>query len=187
MGVVYEAQQENPRRRVAIKVARTGGATGERARRFELEAQLLARLRHPGIAQIFDAGTTSPEDGARPFFVMEFVEGASLTDHARAQLATARAKLQLMVAVCEAVAFAHGEGVVHRDLKPDNVLIDAAGKPKVLDFGVAKVEAAGGFGADDSAHRSRLASFGTLGYMAPEQLGGKTEGSVPKPTSTRSA
>ncbi len=178
MGVVYEARQENPRRRVAIKVARTGGATDERARRFGLEAQLLARLDHPGIARIIEAGTTSPESGARPYFVMEFVEGQSLTDHARAHLHTAREKLELMARVCEAVGFAHRHGVIHRDLKPDNVLIDASGTPKVLDFGVAKVETAGGFGADTlRTLEGRI--IGTLGYMAPEQLAGRTEGLAP--------
>lgn len=179
MGVVYEAQQAHPQRRVAIKVARAGETTGERARRFELEAQLLARLRHPGIAQIIEAGTTAPEAGAQPFFVMEFVEGQPLVAYALAHLPTVRAKLELMVRVCEAVAFAHHSGVIHRDLKPDNVLIDATGLPKVLDFGVAKVEAAGGFGAATlRTEAGRI--IGTLGYMAPEQLGGKTEGLGPE-------
>lgn len=178
MGVVYEARQENPARRVAIKVGRVGGPTGERARRFELEAQLLARLRHPGIAQIIEAGTTSAEAGAQPFFVMEFVEGQSLTDYASSHLHSADEKLQLMVRVCDPVAFAHSQGVVHRDLKPDNVLLEVGGTPKVLDFGVAKVEAAGGFGAATMRTEAGRV-IGTLGYMAPEQLGGTTDGLGP--------
>ncbi|MHC5062767.1 MAG: bifunctional serine/threonine-protein kinase/formylglycine-generating enzyme family protein [Planctomycetota bacterium] len=174
MGVVYEAQQEHPQRRVAIKVARTGSTTSERARRFELEAQLLARLSHPGIAQIIEAGTTSPEAGAQPYFVMELVEGQPLTAYAVEHLPSTRKKLELMLRVCAAVAFAHEQAVVHRDLKPDNVLIDAGGQPKVLDFGVAKVEAAGGFGAATLRTEAGRV-IGTLGYMAPEQLGGKSE------------
>ncbi|HEX5054826.1 MAG TPA: bifunctional serine/threonine-protein kinase/formylglycine-generating enzyme family protein [Planctomycetota bacterium] len=177
MGIVYEARQEHPDRRVAIKIAQSG-ATGERARRFELETQLLARLDHPGIAKVFAAGTTGPEDGERPFIVMEFVEGQRLTDYAREHLDSARGKLELVVAVCEAVGFAHRQGVVHRDLKPDNVLIDPAGKPKVLDFGVAKVAAAGGFGAA-TLRTEAGCILGTLGYMAPEQLAGETEGLGP--------
>ena len=173
MGDVYEGRQENPDRRVAIKVARTAGMTGEARRRFELEAQLLARLSHPRIAQIIEAGTTGADSGSQPFFVMEFVEGLSLTDHAAAHLPDARARLELMVALCETIGFAHRQGVIHRDLKPENVLIDSGGAPKVLDFGVAKVESAGGFGlATMRTEAGRV--VGTLGYMAPEQLAGTT-------------
>lgn len=174
MGVVYEAAQEHPARRVAIKLAHSGRASGERAKRFELEAQLLARLRHPGIAQIIQAGTTAADDGARPFFVMEFVEGRPLLEFAVAQAPTTTAKLELMIRVTEPIVFAHRHGVIHRDLKSDNILIGADGLPKVLDFGVAKVEAAGGFGAATLRTEAGRV-IGTIGYMAPEQLGGETE------------
>jgi formylglycine-generating enzyme required for sulfatase activity len=178
MGTVYEAHQDHPERRVAIKVASVGGTTSERSRRFQLEVQLLARLQHPGIAQILAAGTTSPASGAQPFFVMEYVEGLSLTDYATQHLHSAREQLELMVSVCRAVAFAHSQGVTHRDLKPDNVLVEANGQPKVLDFGVAKVEAAGGFGAATlRTETGRI--LGTMGFMAPEQLSGKTDGLGP--------
>jgi formylglycine-generating enzyme required for sulfatase activity len=178
MGTVYEAHQNHPERRVAIKVANVGGTTSERSRRFQLEVQLLARLQHPGIAQILAAGTTSPASGAQPFFVMEYVEGLSLTDYATQHLHSAREQLELMVSVCRAVAFAHSQGVTHRDLKPDNVLVEANGQPKVLDFGVAKVEAAGGFGAATlRTETGRI--LGTMGFMAPEQLSGKTDGLGP--------
>ncbi len=179
MGDVYEAWQKNPERRVAIKVARTTGTTGESARRFELEAQLLARLSHPRIAQIIEAGTTTTDAGAQPFFVMEYVEGQSLKDYATAHLTDTRSRLELMVALCEAVGFAHGQGVIHRDLKPDNVLIGDDGLPKVLDFGVAKVESAGGFGAATlRTEAGRI--IGTLGYMAPEQMAGTSDGLGPQ-------
>jgi len=179
MGLVYEARQEKPARRVAIKLARVGGTTTESARRFALEAQLLARLDHPGIAQIIEAGTTRPEAGAQSYFVMQLVEGPSLVDYARAHCLSARKRLELVVRICEAVGFAHRKGVIHRDLKPGNVLVDADGSPRVLDFGVAKVEAAGGFGAATlRTETGRI--IGTLGYMAPEQLGGKTEGLGPE-------
>ena len=178
MGVVYEAEQEQPRRRVALKVAKVSGAMGERAQRFALEAQLLARLEHPGIARIIEAGTTGTEAGARPFFAMEFVEGQPLTDFAVAHLQTSGDKLALMVSVCDAVGYAHRQGVIHRDLKPDNVFVDAEGRPKVLDFGVAKVQAAAGFGAATLRTEAGRV-LGTLGYMAPEQLGGETEGLGP--------
>ncbi len=179
MGVVYEAVQEQPARRVAIKVARISGTTGERARRFQLEGQLLARLNHPGIAQIIEAGTTNLEVGAQPYFVMEFVDGQSLAEHAAAHLPTTLAKVALMARVCEAVGFAHERDVIHRDLKPDNVLIAANGQPKVLDFGVAKVESAGAFGAATLRTEAGRV-LGTIGYMAPEQLGGKSAGLGPQ-------
>jgi len=174
MGVVYEAEQENPARRVAIKLSRVGSTTGERAHRFRLEAQLLARLQHPGIGQIIEAGTTPPEEGAQSFIVMEYLEGQSLTAYADEHLHSTREKIELMLSVCEAVGFAHGRGVVHRDLKPDNVIVQADGTPKILDFGVAKVEEAGLFGAATLRTEDGRV-LGTMGYMAPEQLGGRTQ------------
>lgn len=178
MGAVYEAWQEHPARRVAIKVAHVGGAlTSERVRRFHLEAQLLARLHHPGIARIIASGTTAPEAGGRPFLVMEYVAGRSLTDHARGLPGTPE-RLALLVEVCKAVAYAHQHGVIHRDLKPDNILVEPDGTPRVLDFGVARVQEAAGFGvATLRTEAGRI--FGTIGYMAPEQLAGVTDGLGP--------
>ena len=174
MGVVYEGRQEQPSRRVAIKVARSTSTSQEHAKRFALEAQLLARLEHPGIAQIIEAGTQPAEQGAQPFFVMEYVEGEAVTKFAETQGLSLREKLELIVRVAEPVAFAHAQGVIHRDLKPDNILIGRDGAPKVLDFGVAKVEAAAGF--DAATMRTEVGRvIGTLGYMAPEQLAGESD------------
>lgn len=171
MGDVYEAEQENPRRRVAVKVARGSEASTELTRRFELEVSLLARLRHPRIAQIIEAGTAAGAMGPEPFFVMEFVEGQTLRHYAEDHLLSVRAKIDLVSTICDAVASAHEQGVVHRDLKPDNLLVESDGQPKVLDFGIAKVEAAGGFGG--GTMRTEVGRvLGTLGYMAPEQLAG---------------
>lgn len=175
MGVVYLAQQENPRRRVALKVVRPGAATPAMLRRFEHEAQVLGRLQHPGIAQIFEAGTAEMAGGLRqPFLAMELVEGRVLTDYA-AQLDTP-ARLELMARICDAVDHAHQRGLVHRDLKPGNVLVvpqpggAAAGQPKVLDFGVARLLDADPMVTTMATGVGQL--VGTIAYMSPEQVAG---------------
>ena len=169
MGVVYEAEQESPRRRVALKLMR--GALGSgRERRFELEAAVLARLHHPNIAQLYSCGTCHGQAGEQPYFAMERIDGVDLRTYAaRARLDLA-ARLTLFAQVVDGVQHAHERGVVHRDLKPDNVLVDDHGTPKVLDFGVARA-------ADSSIDLASGATqagdlVGTLAYMAPEQLAG---------------
>jgi tetratricopeptide (TPR) repeat protein len=168
MGVVYLAQQDRPERTVALKVMKPGLASEERLRRFEREAEALGRLQHPGIAQIFEAGTADTGSGPRPFLAMEHVRGSSLLEHAR-DLGI-RARLELLARICDSVAHAHQKGVMHRDLKPGNILVDEAGQPKVLDFGLAR--------ATDvdletvSMRTGEGAVLGTLPYMSPEQLSG---------------
>jgi serine/threonine protein kinase len=125
---------------VAVKLLKRGTDTEEVLRRFQAERQILARLAHPNIAQLLDAGTT--EDGL-PFFVMEYVEGTRLTDFVRAGQLSVAARLQLFRKICGAVQFAHQNLVVHRDLKPGNILVTAEGEPKLLDFGIAKLLAPG--------------------------------------------
>ncbi|MCB9896427.1 MAG: protein kinase [Planctomycetes bacterium] len=169
MGVVYEGEQSNPRRRVAIKVLGAHMASGERARRFEREQEALARLQHPGIATILQAGRALTPAGERPWFAMELVDGSPITSHAAREGLSVPARLALLAELADAVHHAHEHGVVHRDLKPDNVLVDLRGRIKVLDFGVARV-------SEPSSVLQTLvtetgALVGTLAYMAPEQVG----------------
>ena len=170
MGIVYRAEQDSPRRQVALKVLRPGVATTAMVRRFEHEAELLGRLAHPGIARIFDAGTADEGHGAQPWLAMEWIRGVSLTEHAgRARLGV-RERLELMAKVCDAIQHAHQMGVVHRDLKPANILVDESGAPKVLDFGVARPTANE---PSDSSWRTAFGQLvGTLPYMSPEQVSG---------------
>ena len=114
-------------------------ATPELLRRFEHEADALARLHHPGIAQIFEAGTADAGVGSQPYFAMEFIRGEPLRDYAQAHGSTTRARLELIAKICDAVQHAHQQGVIHRDLKPGNILVDETGQPKILDFGVARL------------------------------------------------
>ena len=166
MGIVFEAEQPYPQRRVALKLLRATLASRDAERRFQREIQVLARLHHPGIARIFEAGVS--EDGV-PFFTMELVDGLSLVDHARAHGLDDRARVALVASVCDAIEHAHSRGVVHRDLKPDNVLVDTDGLPKVLDFGIAHAVLDKQVGTLQTATGMVL---GTLGAMSPEQATG---------------
>lgn len=173
MGAVYLAEQENPRREVAVKVVRPGVASAETLRRFELEAAVLGRLRHPGIAQIYDAGTYDDGTGPRPYFAMEYIEGEPLLEHARNHGLDTTARLRVFAQVCDAVHHAHQRGIIHRDLKPANILVDADGQPKILDFGVARA-------TDSDIQASTLHTdlgrlIGTVAYMSPEQVGGRAD------------
>src|SRR6185295_17830785 len=137
MGVVYLAEQDSPRRSVALKLLRFDAASPRQLERFEREAELLGRLTHPGIARVYEAGWAETETGRRPFFAMEFVEGQPLHEYVLEHDLDLAAKLALVSQIAEAAHYAHERGVVHRDLKPSNVLVDERGQPKVLDFGVA--------------------------------------------------
>lgn len=170
MGRVYEGRQAAPERDVAVKVLRGGFASASLVRRFEYEARVLARLRHPNIAQIFTFGTYDDGDGVVPFFVMEMIEAARpITRHTAETRLDVRGIVALFRRVCAAVAHGHQKGVIHRDLKPGNILVDAAGEPKVIDFGVARsIDPDHG----DPTQMTRAGDIvGTLRYMSPEQLG----------------
>lgn len=167
MGVVYLAEQDSPRRSVALKLLRFDTASPRQLERFEREAEILGRLSHPGIARVYEAGWTETETGRRPFFAMEFVEGRALLEYANENRLDLSARLELVCRVAEAAHYAHERGIVHRDLKPANVLIDARGEPRVLDFGVARP-----LGADSRATQPGQL-VGTLSYMSPEQASGQ--------------
>jgi hypothetical protein len=167
MGAVYEAEQDQPRRTVALKVIKPGLASPELLRRFAQESQALGRLQHPGIAQIYDAGTADTGYGPQPYFAMEFIRGEGLRDYAESHHLNTRQRLEIVVKVCEAVHHAHQRGLIHRDLKPGNILVDETGQPKILDFGVARV-------TDSDAQATMQTDVGqlvgTLAYMSPEQV-----------------
>ena len=162
MGTVYEAEQESPRRRVALKLI--SFSTPELLKRFEYEAEILGRLSHPGIAKIIEAGVA---DG-RPFFAMELIDGAPLTDFVRDAGLNPRARLELLARIADAVQHAHLQGVVHRDLKPGNILVEKDGTPRLLDFGVAKLTTPDARLTTLGTRAGQL--LGTLPYMSPEQF-----------------
>ncbi len=167
MGVVYLAEQESPHRTVALKVIRAGLTSTRMLRRFEHEAEVLARLHHPGIAQIYEAGTADTGLGVQPFFAMEYIQGPSLTSYVQSANLGVRERLQLIQQVCDAVQHAHQNGVIHRDLKPGNIVVDESGHPRILDFGVARA-------IDSDLATTTLRTLagqlvGTVPYMSPEQ------------------
>jgi tetratricopeptide (TPR) repeat protein/predicted Ser/Thr protein kinase len=167
MGAVYEAEQDQPRRLVALKVIRAGWASPELIRRFEQESQALGRLHHPGIGQIYEAGTAETPFGVQPYFAMELIHGTPLVQYAEEHKLNTHQRLELMIAVCEAVEHAHQRGIIHRDLKPGNIIVDETGQPKILDFGLARA-------TDSDAQATRQTDMGqilgTLAYMSPEQV-----------------
>jgi len=168
MGTVYQATQEHPRRVVALKLMKQGIASRSALRRFEYEGQILAHLRHSGIAQIFEAGAHRDENGATPFFAMEFIPNAKpITTFARENNLSIKKRLEMFVQLCEAVHHGHQKGVIHRDLKPGNILVDSSGHVKIIDFGVARC-------TDSDLAITTLQTdvgqlIGTLQYMSPEQ------------------
>ena len=164
MGVIYRARQRHSRRIVALKrILSYHADSQETLARFRREAQAAASLDHPNILPIFEV---SECDDGLPFFSMKFAGGGSLLDAAPALRGEPRRSVALMAKVARAVQYAHGQGILHRDLKPGNVLLDGRGEPLVSDFGLAKW-------LDTSSHLTRtLTIFGTPGYIAPEQVNG---------------
>jgi serine/threonine protein kinase len=182
MGTVYLAEDVELNRQVAIKVLSTPEMTDDLRRRMIREAQIIARLEHPGIVPVHDVG--SLPDG-RVYYAMKFVRGVRLDEYA-ANTSSTKERLRKFQAVCDAVAFAHAHGVIHRDLKPQNIMIGSFGEVLVLDWGVAKIlrddpnvvaseadtlmlPSAGTNKASDTAHGTVI---GTRQYMSPEQARG---------------
>ena len=187
MGSVYAARDEQLGREVAIKVSNAAAPTGDLDQRLRQEARVLARLEHPGIVPVHDAGLL---DDGRWFYVMKLVRGDTLAEHA-ASLEHEAARLVVFERVAETVAFAHAAGIVHRDLKPSNVMVGQFGEVLVLDWGVARVlaRADAGSNADAANIASRSGNnvegtaggtrMGTSGFMAPEQANGDAAGAGP--------
>jgi serine/threonine protein kinase/WD40 repeat protein len=171
-GTVYLAEQQEPvRRQVALKVLQAGRGDTRSRQRFEDERQLLARLQHACIAQVYDAGVTADRVH---YFAMEFVDGRPITDWCDGHRLGLDARLQLFTRICGAIHHAHQRGIVHRDLKPSNVLVreeDGQPLPKVIDFGIAKLLEAG----EEPRHANTIQGglVGTPGYMSPEQAAGE--------------
>ncbi|HZU38554.1 MAG TPA: serine/threonine-protein kinase, partial [Gemmataceae bacterium] len=167
-GIVYKAEQQQPvRRTVALKVLKPGLETRQIVARFEAERQALALMDHPHIARVLDGGATA---SGRPYFVMELVQGEPITRFCDSHLLTPRERLALFLSVCHAIQHAHQKGLIHRDVKPTNVLVatyDGKPVPKVIDFGVAKAL------GQPLTERTLVTGFGsvigTLEYMSPEQ------------------
>ncbi|MBC7771768.1 MAG: serine/threonine protein kinase [Pyrinomonadaceae bacterium] len=189
MGTVYEADQHRPIRKVALKVMQAGLASESARRRFEFESQVLGLLRHPNVAQVYEAGVHEDAGGAVPFFAMELVEDSvTITGFARnRQGATTGAGpgkdspsmptdrrqiesvLETFLQACAAVCHGHQQGVIHRDLKPANILVDGSGTVKVIDFGVARLITQNHDQSHTVSEPGRV--MGTLAYMSPEQVG----------------
>jgi hypothetical protein len=166
MGVVYQAWQERLQRLVALKMLLGGTLAGPEERaRFRTEAEAVARLEHPHIVHIHEMG----EQAGQPYFALEYVDGQSLGRKMAGTPLAARAAAELVETLARAIHYAHLRGVVHRDLTPNNILLTADGKPKITDFGLAKLMVGGGPGQTRTG-----ALLGTPSYMAPEQAGGKT-------------
>ncbi|HEX3877487.1 MAG TPA: serine/threonine-protein kinase [Bryobacteraceae bacterium] len=168
MGEVWLAEQrETVHRRVALKLVKAGMNTREVIARFESERQALALMDHPAIAKVFDAGST-PQGG--PYFVMEYVAGVPITAYCDEHRLSTHARLELFVAVCEAVQHAHQKAIIHRDLKPSNIIVaevDGRAAPKIIDFGVAKALTQKLSADTVFTHAGMI--IGTLAYMSPEQ------------------
>src|SRR5262245_46925925 len=167
-GSVWMAEQREPvKRRVALKVIKLGMDTRQVMARFEAERQALALMDHPNIAKVFDAGAT---EAGRPYFVMEYIKGVPILEFCDTAALDTRARLSLFMSVCHAIQHAHQKGIIHRDIKPNNVLVtmhDGVPVPKVIDFGIAKATSSElTTRTFFTEHRQMI---GTPAYMSPEQ------------------
>lgn len=170
-GEVYAAEQSKPiRRRVAVKIIKPGMDSRAVVARFEAERQALALMDHQNIAKVLDAGTTP---AGRPYFVMELVRGVPITAYCEENRLSPRERIELMIPVCQAIQHAHQKGIIHRDIKPGNVLVtilDGKAVPKVIDFGIAKAIAGASTLTDKTVYTAFRQFIGTPAYMSPEQI-----------------
>lgn len=175
MAVVYEAMQEKPSRKVAVKVMKEGFTTREALQRFEFESEILARLDHPHIAQVIEAGTHMRDPDAlgqagagQPYIVMEYIEGArTITRYVTEKGLSDRERIEVFLQACRAVNHGHARGVIHRDLKPSNILVNNDGQVKVIDFGVARATSRD---VAETFFQTEVGQLiGTVRYMSPEQ------------------
>lgn len=170
-GRVYLARQQSPERDVALKIMAGGLLSRSARRRFEYESELLARLRHPGIAHVYEAGVETIGGVPLPWFAMEHIDGArTIVEYVRDTQLAIPDRVRLAVELCEVLQYGHQNGVLHRDLKPSNILVGSDGRPKIIDFGVA-----GSLGGDRLPLTLATQAgdmLGTLAYMSPEQCGG---------------
>ncbi|MEQ8765042.1 MAG: serine/threonine-protein kinase, partial [Planctomycetota bacterium] len=167
MGTVFEAEQHSPKRRVALKVLTHLRGSHASEERFRREAEVLARLEHPGIARVIQSGTAIIGDDRVHYIALERIDGLPLDEHCRKRQLPDHRRIELLAQIADAVQHAHARGIVHRDLKPSNILVDKGGMPKVLDFGIARL-------VDDGSDEIRGVTLagqvlGTLAYMSPEQ------------------
>jgi hypothetical protein len=170
MGVVYKAQDLRLKRSVALKVILAGGHAGEvELARFQTEAESVARLKHHNFVQIYEVGS----DEGLPFLALEYCAGGSLEDRVAESPLAPRESAEIVAKLADAMDHAHKARVIHRDLKPGNVLFDESGEPKITDFGLAKK-----VGEDDS-HTRTVSVMGSIGYMSPEQASGHTREATP--------
>ncbi len=172
MGVVYRAVQDRPRREVAIKVLNSFTASPAALRRFEYEAEILGQLDHPCIAKVFQARVDG-SGGVGPYLVMELVDGTDIVTWCDAHALDDRRRVELVQRLCEGVEHAHQRGVVHRDLKPANVLVSADGRPRILDFGIARPLMDDGNTTPGRTLAGEV--VGSLSWMSPEQARGEVD------------
>ncbi len=174
MGVVYAAQQQHPRRAVALKLIRPDRSSEKFRRRFDVEAEVLGRMQHPCIANIFESGTARDDRGLeQSYIVMEYIDGCSLSAYLRTNDPDSRQRMALLASIADGVAHAHRKGIIHRDLKPANILMTRDGQPKILDFGIARIDDPNVAGKLDATTTGMI--IGTPAYMSPEQVRGRSD------------
>ena len=169
MGVVFRATQQSTGQSVAVKVLKSERSSSEARIRFDLEVEAYSRLNHPAIARILDADKLTELDYQLSYLVTEFIDGSSWATHLSERRLDLRAKIELFLAVCDGIQHAHGQGIIHRDIKPGNILVAKTGHPKIIDFGVARF-----LQPSDVTRLETLTGqlLGTLQYMSPEQVAG---------------